>query len=116
MIKLKFISSLLISVSCLATISNSANAQITDPNQPPTFQSNEVDPLTGTSGFNPLDLIHNANLLNGRSGAEFAADSNEQIDDAASEFKKQQLQRMLELQQQQNSTPDNGNPDLNPSP
>ena len=112
----KFISALLISIGCIATVANSVNAQNYNSKDTDVFQSNEVDPLTGNSGFNPMDLIHNANLLNIRNSEEFIQDSNEQIDSAASDFRKQQLQRMLELQQQDNSGATTGNGDTTPTP
>lgn len=85
---------------------NSLNAQsITNNQQPQPYQSNEVNPLYGTSGFNPMQLIHNANFLNGRNSNDFAEDTNKNIDNAAEDFKQQQLKRMMEMQKQQQSTP-----------
>jgi hypothetical protein len=85
---------------------NTTHAQsITNNQQPQPFQSNEVNPMYGTSGFNPMQLIHNANFLNGRNQNDFAEDTNKNIDNAAEDFKQQQLQRMMEMQKQQQSTP-----------
>lgn len=79
---------------------NAQNANIQEKNA---FQSNEQNPLYGDSGFNPMDLIHNANFFNNRTGADFADDTNKNIDTAASDFKKQQLQRLMQMQQQQDT-------------
>ena len=84
----------------LVLISAAPNyAQATSVREKDPFQKNEVNPLYGGDGFNPLDLIHNANLSTGRSSADFYEDTNENLDSAAEKFKKEQLLRM---QQQQN--------------
>ncbi|MBR8829434.1 MAG: hypothetical protein DSM107014_16315 [Gomphosphaeria aponina SAG 52.96 = DSM 107014] len=82
-------------------------------NQQDNYQSNEVDSFSGSSlgngSLNPLDLIHRANLSNGRSVDEFTQDSSANINDAATEFKRKQ-QEQLQNQQQQPaslSTPEN---------
>lgn len=68
---------------CLAQVNpNSTNTD--------SFQSNEYDPATGSSGLNPLDLIHRATMGNIRSPEEFREDSNENINNAANDFKQQQ--------------------------
>ncbi len=104
MTKLKIISTLLIT---FGIINIPVQAQNINDNQPDTFQSNEVNPLYGESGFNPLDLIHNANFCRNRTSADFAEDTNKNLDTAADDFKKQQLQRLIEMQQQ-NDTSVNG--------
>ena len=101
MMNLKIISPLLIGFSLMSIYSQSVNAQSVSSKEPDAFQSNEKNPLYGNSGFNPMDLIHNANLFNGRSSADFAEDTNKELDNATSDFRKQQLQRMNEMQQQQ---------------
>lgn len=78
---------------------------VTNNQQPQPYQNNEVNPLYGTSGFNPMQLIHNANFMNGRNGLEFAEDADKNINSAAEDFKQQQLKRMMEMQKQQQSTP-----------
>ncbi len=64
-------------------------------------QSNEKDGLFGDStlGINPLDLIHEYNLRNGRSSAEFGEESGTQIQDSAAEFRRLQQERILEQTQ-----------------
>jgi hypothetical protein len=66
--------------------------------QPTPFQSNEQNPLYG-DGINPLQLIHNANFFNSRSGSEFMEDTNQNLDRATQDFKKQQQERMLQQMQ-----------------
>lgn len=69
------------------------------------YQSNEKDSTYGDApgGLNPLDLMHRAQQLNGRSATEFYQESQVQINDSANDFKRLQQQRILE-QQQQSST------------
>lgn len=70
------------------------------------YQTNERS-ATGSStlgDFNPLNLIHNANLQRSRGSAEFREDSNTEINRAAEEFKRQQRER-LQNPQTPNSTP-----------
>ena len=55
------------------------------------------------SGLNPLDIMHRAQQSNGRSAAEFGEESQTQIDNSASDFKRLQQQRILEQQQQRKS-------------
>ena len=65
------------------------------------YQSNEKSGVFGDtpSGLDPVDLIHRAQQLNGRSAAEFEADSQGQMDSSVSDFKRLQQQRILEQQQ-----------------
>lgn len=65
------------------------------------YQSNEKSGIFGDtpSGLDPVDLIHRAQQLNGRSAAEFEADSQGQMDNSVSDFKRLQQQRILEQQQ-----------------
>jgi hypothetical protein len=78
----------------------SASAQPTDTVQPLqdfNTQQNEVDPFTGRaggSGFSVFDLIHNSRLYNSRDMNEFTVESRENIDDAAAQYRQQQLQRL----------------------
>ena len=65
------------------------------------FQSNEQDAMFGGSstGLDPLKLIHRANLSNGLSLEEFSSESETNIRDSASEFKRLQQERLLQQQQ-----------------
>ena len=69
------------------------------------YTSNEKDSLYGDApaGLNPLDLMHRAQQLNGRSAAEFNQESEVQIDNSATDFKRLQQQRILEQQQSQDA-------------
>ncbi len=97
----KILATILISLGLIALLPNSIKAQAINQKEPEPFQSNEKNSIYG-DGINPMDLIHNANLLNNRSASDFAEDSNSNIDKAADEFKKQQLERMQQMQQQSN--------------
>ncbi|PHV63965.1 hypothetical protein [Cyanobacterium aponinum] len=84
----------------LASFFAPANAQsnnINGKNEP--FQSNERNPFYG-DGINPLDIIHNANFFNSRSGSDFAEDTENNINSEAENFKQLQQKRILEMQQQ----------------
>lgn len=87
----------IVSIPCLTP---SAFAQDRDPLNEG-YQSNEQDSLygEGLTGINPVDLIHRAKLSNGRSSEEFDRDSQNTLNDSASEFKRLQQERIL----QQNS-------------
>ncbi|NJK56389.1 MAG: hypothetical protein HC939_10515 [Pleurocapsa sp. SU_5_0] len=65
------------------------------------YQPNEKDGIYGDApaGLNPLDIIHRAQQTNSRSAAEFDQESQTQIDNSASDFKRLQQQRILEQQQ-----------------
>ena len=78
------------------------------------YQSNEKDGLYGDApaGLNPLDLMHRAQQSNGRSAEEFNEESQLQIDNSVSDFKRLQQQRLLE-QQQQNTTEVQAVPTIN---
>ena len=67
------------------------------------FESNEKSGVFGDSpsGLDPVDLMHRAQQLNGRSAEEFEADSQGQLDNSVSDFKRLQQQRILESQQPQ---------------
>ncbi len=83
------------------TIAQSQNLQ-----EPSTYQSNEQDPSKGSfSGFDPASLIHNANLSRSRSGSAFAQDTQNNLNKAAEDFKRQQQQQLQS--QPVNITPTN---------
>ncbi|MCC0177221.1 hypothetical protein I4641_09550 [Waterburya agarophytonicola K14] len=65
------------------------------------YQSNEKDSIYGDApgGLNPVDLIHRAQQLKGRSASEFEADSQGQMENSVSDFKRLQQQRILQQQQ-----------------
>lgn len=65
------------------------------------YQPNEKNGIYGDApaGLNPLDIMHRAQQTNGRSADEFNRESQTQIDNSASDFKRLQQQRILEQQQ-----------------
>lgn len=79
-----------------------------DPSQDLQRQDNS-DPLNGSGtgqGFSVFDMIHRANLGNGRTLEDFSVEQRENLDSAAAEFRARQRER---LQIQQNQT-DPANP------
>jgi hypothetical protein len=76
------------------------------------YQSNEQDALygSGSDGFNPMELIHRANLGNGRSSEEFDRDTQQNISNSAADFRKQQLERMNNRNSSTPSTPTSTEP------
>ncbi len=81
-----------------------AQSSINRQNEP--FQSNERNPFYG-DGINPMDIIHNANFFNSRTGSDFAEDTENNLNSAAENFKQQQQQRMLEMRQKENNITEN---------
>ena len=67
------------------------------------YQSNEKSTFFGeTPGdLDPIDLMHRAQQSNRRSALEFDEESQGQLNNSASDFKRLQQQRILEQQQQQ---------------
>lgn len=86
-------------VLAVTGFSSSAMAQSTVDND--NYQSNEKSGIYGDapSGLNPVDLMHRAQQLNGRSAAEFDADSQGQLDNSVSDFKRMQQQQIIQRQQ-----------------
>jgi hypothetical protein len=79
----------------LMGIEKSAFAQLQNSQEPPTYQNSEQDPSKGAfSGFDPASLIHNANLSRSRNGVDFAEDTQENLNKAANDFKRQQQLRL----------------------
>ena len=82
-----------------------AIAQQTNPQDPAPYQENEYDSMGSSSfgnSFNPLDLIHRANLSTDRSTEEFSEESQQNLNNAADQFKRQQQERL-----NQQSSPSN---------
>lgn len=79
----------------LMGLEKSAFAQLQNSQEPPIYQNSEQDPSKGSfSGFDPASLIHNANLSRSRNGADFATDTQENLNKAANDFKRQQQLRL----------------------
>lgn len=68
------------------------------------FRPAEDNGFGGNNGFNPLDLIHNANFYNQEGTQLFKTELGNRVDSAADDFRKQQLQRIRQQRQEQ-STP-----------
>ena len=92
--------SLLLSLGLMGLFPSLVNAQAINEKEPNPFQDNEKSPVYG-EGINPMDLIHNANLLNSRSASDFAEDTDKNLNQAADDFKREQQRRIQEMQQQQ---------------
>jgi hypothetical protein len=78
-----------------------------------TFPSNERDPNSSSLGgsINPMKLMQQLQLSNGRNMSEFVTDSNRNLDSASFDFKKQQRERIL---QQTLPKPDNNSVETEP--
>ena len=73
------------------------------------YPTNERNPMTTTSGgLNPLQLMHQLQLSNGRTMTEFMIDSQENINNAADDFKRQQ-QILIEQQTEAANNAENTN-------
>ena len=95
--KLKSIFALTTTLGLMLISAPASYAQAVNLKEPDPFQSNEQNPVYG-SGLDPMQLIHNSNLLNSRSASDFIEDSNESLTKAAQEFRERQLE-MMEQQQ-----------------
>jgi|GEM_PF-3504975 len=72
---------------------------------------NEVDSLTGTSeGFDPFDLIHNAQQAGSISPYEYQQGLPQNIDNAIDNFRRQQLEQWNNQQSGSNQEPES--PDI----
>jgi hypothetical protein len=74
------------------------------------YQSNEANSTYGTdlgTNFNPMNLIHQMNLQNGVNQEDFYNESQENINNAADDFKRQQEERMLKQSTPETTTTNN---------
>lgn len=87
-------------LTAIAGLNQPATAQAGTDDQG--YQTNEKDSTYGDApaGLNPLDLMHRAQQLNGRSAEEFNTESQTQINNSASDFKLLQQERMRQMQQE----------------
>ncbi len=92
-----------------------AQAQYATTGSETPFTANEVDPTKQGlgGGFDPMSLIHNANLSRSRNVADFVDDSQRTLNEAADQFKLLQQQRLQEMQQSTDSATD---PAIAPAP
>lgn len=103
MFKTNRLTNLIVGLGILAlTIGNHTTVHAQDANNDG-YQSNEKNATYGDApaGLNPLDLMHRAQQANSRNSAEFNADSQGQLDNSVSDYKRLQQQKILEQQQQQ---------------
>jgi hypothetical protein len=93
--------------STLTLVSNSLAQSTTSATEG--YQSNEQNSSFGNTnfgnGFNPIQLIHNAQFLNNRSAQEFWQESDRNLNTAVDDFKRIQQEKILQQQQQNNNTP-----------
>ena len=90
-----------IALTLVAGFSTSARSQVRDDQG---YQSNEKGSGVygdAPSGLNPLEIMHRAQQTRGRSAAEFNEESQTQINNSASDFKRLQQQRILEQRSRQ---------------
>ncbi|WP_019508771.1 hypothetical protein [Pleurocapsa sp. PCC 7319] len=90
-----------LTLTLVASLNSATFAQSRSDNEG--YQSNEKSTFFGeTSGdLDPIDLMHRAQQSNRRSALEFDEESQGQLNNSASDFKRLQQQRILEQQQQQ---------------
>lgn len=105
---MKFLSNVLLSTAAIAGILSSvtldAIAQTSDVmtpgsvNNTGTFQNNEIGAFDGLEqgSFNPLDLFHMMNMGGRRSLGQFRQEQNSNLNNAAQEFRRQQLELLNE--------------------
>jgi hypothetical protein len=74
------------------TLAQSINSNSVDTNVAPSNEKNPEGELGNV--FNPIDVMHRANLERSRDGQEFAEDTRNSINKAAEEFKRMQQQRL----------------------
>lgn len=90
----------------LMGMEKSAFAQLQNQQEPIGYQKSEQDPSKASfSGFDPMSIMHNANLSRSRNGSTFAEDTQNSLNKAANDFKRKQ-QQQLQAQPIQN-TPTN---------
>lgn len=101
----KFVLGIIAATSLFSVlVPQNAQAQSTDVNPLQDFQPQQGDPFSSRNDDptgSLFDLIHRAQLGNSRSAEEFNADKNQNLNDAAAEFRKKQQQRI------QTPTPEN---------
>lgn len=64
------------------------------------FPVNDQDDIYGGRDFDPIDLIHEANLNRGQTPQEFREQTRDNIDSASRDFRQMQLERIRQMQQQ----------------
>ena len=85
-------SSALLAASGLSAVAQTVPTTSTTPAQQALQETQDSRSLysVGNSNLNVMQLIHNANLLNGRSSEQFNNDQAESLNDAVKNFRSQQ--------------------------
>jgi hypothetical protein len=85
-------SSALLAISGLSAVAQTVPTTSTTPAQQALQETQDSRSLysVGNSNLNVMQLIHNANLLNGRSSEQFNSDQAESLNDAVNNFRSQQ--------------------------
>ena len=79
-----------LSMTLISTLAAPSLAQAKDED---VYQNNESSSIYGgNENFNPFDLIHNSRFNNGRNSEQFQAETNENLDDAAANYRQSLLQ------------------------
>lgn len=92
----KILLTLVGAIALSATVSHPLRAQ-TNSEARGEYQKNEQDTMGGGifgEGFNPMNLIHNANLSRSRGPDQFRQDAGNQLESAAEKFKRLQRERL----------------------
>ncbi len=93
----------LIIATVLAALFGTAFSAIAQPNSTPLSQQSLQEfqqsnqsaySLGGSNGLNILQLIHNSNLINGKSAGELSSSQQESLDSATQSFRLQQRQKL----------------------
>ncbi len=94
-----------IALSALTLAPWPSRAQSRDDAQTGVFPSNEPGNGFGGSSVSPFDLIHRATMGTLRDRQQFQRDAARNINNAAAEFRRQQLERLLQPQAQPTEGP-----------
>ncbi len=105
--KYSITSTFVAALAIMASFSQPAFSQTNDIDEDAVgFPSFSSDASQFRGSLNPLDLIHRSRLGNDRSAEQFQEDSNQNLDNAADDFKRQrQLLLQQQLESEANSNP-----------
>ncbi|MDY6781156.1 MAG: hypothetical protein SW833_01145 [Cyanobacteriota bacterium] len=96
------------------TLAQPSLAQSVPHSRSPGFQQNEIDNFTGIEqgNFSPLDIIHRASMGPQRTLGEFRQEGQQQLNNAAEQFRLQQLELLQQqrLNRSNGETPDENSP------
>lgn len=86
-----------IALSAVALLPATSRAQLSDDAQTDVFPTSEPGNGLGGSSLSPFDLIHRATMGTLRDSREFRRETTRNLNDAAAEFRRQQLERLQNL-------------------